>query len=255
MRTPIITIGLVGVGLFLSSLVYGEAGKIAELQALNLGRKIYREACEPCHGIRGDGKGPEARGLSAHPGVFTQGQFKFRTTVEGALPTDDDLIRTVSEGINGTFMPSWKNILGEEEIRAVVQYIKTFNPRFEKEHPEDQRIIPPEAELTIPKSSPEMIARGREIYQMLECANCHGDSGKGDGPDAEGLTDDLGQPIHPANLRKGIFKGGNRPYDIYRTLLTGLNGTPMYPFAENLEDKRDVWTLVYYILSLSKQSP
>ena len=70
-------------------------------------------------------------------------------------------------------------------------------------------------------------------------------------PSAAGLTDDWGNPIQPADFTTGIFKVGPRPEDIYRTFMTGLNGTPMPSYDAILPTEQDRWALAYYILSLS----
>ena len=40
-----------------------------------------------------------------------KGIFKFRTTPTGTLPRDEDLYRTIVEGVPGTYMPAWKDAL------------------------------------------------------------------------------------------------------------------------------------------------
>ena len=72
------------------------------------GRHLYEANCVQCHGPEGRGDGYGAPFLVPPPRDFTAGQFKFRTTASGALPTDDDLFRTISRGANGTGMPPWK---------------------------------------------------------------------------------------------------------------------------------------------------
>ena len=64
------------------------------------------------------------------------------------------------------------------------------------------------------------------------------------------MTDDPGFTIHPANLTSGQFKSGSSVTDIFRTISTGLNGTPMPSFKDAFPDA-DRWALSYYILSLS----
>ena len=84
--------------------------RLTSMVQLERGRSIYLRACAPCHGIRGDGKGPAAQGFDPAPRNFRQGTYKFRTTVSGALPLDKDLERTVREGVPGTEMPRWKKV-------------------------------------------------------------------------------------------------------------------------------------------------
>ena len=95
---------------------------------VGLGQKVYEVRCMHCHGIEGKGDGAAAPFLDPKPRDFTRGQFKIRSTMSGFLPTDDDLFKTVSEGMPGTSMPAWKELLSEEERREVVDYIKTLGP-------------------------------------------------------------------------------------------------------------------------------
>ena len=213
------------------------------------GRKIYLRACAPCHGVQGDGKGPAAQGFDPAPRNFRRGAYKFRTTVSGALPLDSDIERTVREGVPGTEMPRWKNVLSEDDIGAVVQYIKTFYPYFT-----DPDSLPlPEDIIEIPEERPferslSSIAAGQKIFIDQDCIKCHGDGGKGDGPQADELVDDWEVPIRPADLTRPYFRNGKRDQDIYRVFTSALNGTPMPAFDDLGEEER--WQLVDYVQSL-----
>jgi len=87
------------------------------------GEAIYRERCAFCHGDNGDGNGPAARYLSPRPRDFTSSQFKFRATASGELPLREDVIKIVREGVRGTAMPRWEDVLSQAEIEAVVDYV------------------------------------------------------------------------------------------------------------------------------------
>jgi cytochrome c oxidase cbb3-type subunit 2 len=206
-----------------------------------------------CHGEKGDGKGTAPTLVAftvALPRDFTSGQFKFRTTQTGGLPTDGDLYRTITAGIRGTAMPTWFN-LSEEDRWDVIHYVKTFDPDFAVIPPEQPIYIPP-----APKPNADMIAQGKLTYENLKCWECHGHEGRGDGPKSDTLEDDFGNKILPANFTTGVFKGGPRPEDIYRTVMTGLNGTPMPSNYDVVTQFNiDVWPMTYYILSLSADTP
>src|SRR5215471_1297842 len=100
------------------------------------GKAIYEQRCVECHGADGRGNGAAAPVLLPRPRDFAAAQFKLRTTETGSLPTDDDLIRTITYGIPGTSMPGWQKFLSTADITAVANYIKTFSPRFAAERPQ-----------------------------------------------------------------------------------------------------------------------
>ena len=95
-----------------------------------------------------------------------------------------------------------------------------------------------------------MIAEGQEIWQQAKCWECHGDTGKGDGPKSAGLKDDNKFSIWPADLTTGQFKSGPSVRDMFRTISNGLSGSPMPSYSDSFdEDER--WALAYYVMSLS----
>ena len=125
-----------------------------------------------------------------------------------------------------------------------------------------ENVIRPTAPRT--PSSPESIQRGRRLYldKKLNCRNCHGDTGLGNGPQTReyekdatkpGLFDDWGHPLKPRNLTTGIYRGGRRPIDIYRRIRSGIKGAKMPAFDSNVASDQDVWDLVNYVLSIPLQ--
>lgn len=213
---------------------------------LKLGERVYRESCVACHGERGDGKGPEADRLKTKPRDFTTGIYKFRSTPSGSLPLDEDLLRTVTKGVRGTSMLAQLH-LSREEAAAVVEYLKTFSRRFKEEKPGRAVAIPPNPPLT-----PRLIPLGQSMYDEAGCAQCHGSDGRGDSPSARDLKDDWGKPILPTDLTLKPFKLGSVPEDLFRTISTGLDGTPMPSYGDALTPTEQ-WGLVFYILSIASQ--
>jgi mono/diheme cytochrome c family protein len=145
---------------------------------------------------------------------------------------------------------------------------------------------------TIPRtpSSPESVASGRELFlgktaQKLECAGCHGQLALGNGPSfvnqedfnrvvfggnpseraarIEELPeevkklwnqkpDDWGNPLRPANLQRGVYKGGRRPLDLYWRIAKGINGAQMPAHYPTINEKQ-IWDLVNFVLALPYQ--
>jgi len=219
--------------------------KIPDSEALLAhGKEIYERRCVGCHGVKGDGNGLAATFLFPRPRDFTLGAFKFRTTPSGSLPTDGDLFRTVTRGVRWTAMPTWHEIPDKDRL-AVIQYIKTFSDRWKKETPE-----PPALIAEPPKATPELLARGKELFDKAKCWECHGREGRGDGPAAPTLTDDLKFPIRPTDFTRGQFKGGSHVVDIFRTMTLGLDTTPMPSFADSMTEE-ERWAISYFVLSFS----
>lgn len=191
------------------------------------GAHVYARACVACHGIAGNGTGPAATYLDPRPRDFTRGTFKFRSTPSGEPPTDEDLIRTVEQGVPNTWMPAWKDILTEGEIRDVVGYVKGFSDAFSDDNPPAPIAISPE-----PEPTPATLDEGKSMYMIMQCWTCHGASGRGDGESAGRLTDDWGHDIRPYDFTRGNYKAGSDRRSVYKTFNTGLNGTPMPSYAD-----------------------
>lgn len=82
-----------------------------DFSAINEGASLFRANCSPCHGLnaRGGGRGPD---LSS--GRWTHGS------------TDDEILRTISQGVPGTEMPA--NALEDSEIRTIIAYLRSLAP-------------------------------------------------------------------------------------------------------------------------------
>ncbi|MGE5217832.1 MAG: c-type cytochrome [Chloroflexota bacterium] len=207
------------------------------------GQVVYQANCAVCHGVRGDGYGPAASMFLIRPRDFTTGIFKFRSTPSDSLPTDDDLLRTVTRGLRWTGMIG-RGDLARSDRAAVVQYLKKFSPRFAREQPQKSVTVAP-----APPKTEEILAQGRRLYKEAGCDGCHGGKGRGDGPSSSGLKDGWGWPIWPSDLTWRPLKRGSDIKETYLTLMTGLSGTPMPSYAGSLSDK-EIWALVYYLESL-----
>ena len=223
---------------------------------IEYGQNVYERRCLGCHGVKGDGNGPAAAFIQIdRPRNFTLGVFKFRLTPTGSMPDDGDLLRTITRGVRGTSMPSWHELMVKDRL-AVIQYIK-YELAVDRSDPDYPYFYfveePPKAPIFIgrpPVPSAQMLAQGERVWKQGKCWECHGETGKGDGEKAAGLTDDFDYPIPPANLTTGQFKSGASVKDIFRSVSTGLSGTPMPSYSDSLSEA-DRWALSYYVLSLS----
>ena len=209
----------------------------------------YRRYCATCHGARGNGLGPAAAFLAPRPRDFTTGAFKFRSTPSGALPTDDDILLVITQGLRGTSMTGWQRVLSYQRRRALVGVIKAFSPRFRTEE------VPPP--LPLPQPPPPdagTLTRGAAVYQRMQCAECHGQGARGDGPSMSTLVDDTGQPIVAADLTLRDMVRRRSPWQMMRVMYTGMNGTPMPSYADTITPAES-WDLVRWLVSLQGGSP
>lgn len=247
---------LVLTALFLPTIAAAAAVQMQPVQPapvaadLAVGKKLYARYCSQCHGETGKGDGPAADFVYPRPRDFTLAVLKVRSTLSGQLPTDQDLFRTISEGLSGTSMPAWKKYLSETERWQLVHYVKSFDSLgLFKDEPPKQQVVVGEP----PKVTEALIARGKALYQQKKCWQCHGQHGRGDGPSAGGMKDDWGYAIRPVDFTKSWrFRGGDRIEDIYRTFTTGFNGTPMPSFVDAIPAAEDRWALAAFVKSLAR---
>ena len=88
------------------------------------GKTLYKNKCQFCHGIRGDGKGPAAESLMGHPVDFTNSMF-WQDNVEKKI---EDVIKKGKE-----MMPAFN--LEPDEIKAIIWHIShTFKRAGQNNH-------------------------------------------------------------------------------------------------------------------------
>ena len=246
---------------------------------LKHGQAVYMKRCVQCHGVNGDGNGPTAVHMYPRPRDYTRAIFKFTSTPYGSKPRREDLVATVRRGITGTSMPSFDRI-SDKEVEAVVDYVLVLAQRGEIEYqlvmeadaaeeldPEyveeyvgdvvngwkDARSEETQPLTPQPILNDELAAAGREAFLSKGCSKCHGNDGRGHTQDNIG-EDSWGYATRAADLTSGMLHGGQRPIDIYRRILNGINGTPMPGFGRALQDEPDtIWNLVAYVLQVSNR--
>ena len=200
---------------------------------------LYSANCASCHGQDGRGNGPAVEYLvkECQPRDFTRGLYRTRSTE--VLPTDEDLFVTLTRGMPGTAMPPNTHLSPDDLFNC-----------FEKWAREPITIPEP------PEPTSELLARGREYVESMDCRTCHDSSFKGVWRDERGFgwTDEADRAIpRSADLTRGVFKSGSSPKDLYRSIFIGRGGSPMPAYGPlfHSDDKR--WAIVYYVMSLREK--
>jgi len=209
-------------------------------RAAPLGARVFAQHCAVCHGSEGRGNGPAAPSLRPRPRDLTLGEFHYKSTGPDDPATDADVLRTVRDGLRASAMPYFRGLLSEEELAAVVAFVRSLGP---------QR--PPGKALTVPlRDSPDTagLARGADLYAK-GCAQCHGQDLRG-GPARE---DEHGHPVPARDLTATwTYRGGAEPEQIWRRITTGLG--PM-PTAADWTTPGERWDIVNYVLSKERTPP
>lgn len=221
------------------------------------GRDLFAQACAACHGAGGKGDGPAAEKLSTPASNLTDPlrSIKIRSTQSGSPPLATDLYRTLTRGLPGTAMWSYRE-LPPEDRWALVAYVRSLSPEYEAE---PVRVKLP---LKIARDS-KILELGEAIYGK-SCRTCHG--GEGLGGFSELRDASTGKPFPGLKFARDGGKSmlsGNSEDDIARTLLTGFHkSSPMQSYLSHFHPEKDpspqekadadmrFWGVVYHTHSL-----
>jgi mono/diheme cytochrome c family protein len=253
-------------------------GKLVARDTLNLGYDTYNQYCMQCHGISGDGMGTAAYGSNPPPRNFKQGLYKFGNVLSGDLPRDEDLSHTIRYGLRGTPMLPWD--ISDERLNAVVQYIKTFSPRWKTEKAGDALEVTPDPFGESRRA--DAILLGKKVYHSVaQCFSCHPSyAGQGEidqwgleltgSPVGEVRADahlsinqdsSYGHKFMPPDFTKNQIKTGGSVASLYWVFGAGIGGTSMPSWKASLSSAADeterkkqneerLWALAYYVNSL-----
>jgi high-affinity iron transporter len=97
--------------------------------------------------------------------------------------------------------------------------------------------------IPYPKQLPTLQS-GKTVY-LENCAQCHGESGKGDGPSR--ATMNPKKPV-PANFTDSERIASLSPFKVFNTTTFGIEGTAMASFAALSEEQR--WQVAFYVFAL-----
>ena len=209
-------------------------------------------------------------GVRPPPRDFTLGSFKFGAVPGGTLPNDDDLVRVVRFGLHGTAMRAWDGV-PEKNLLAIIQYVKTFSPRWKDEEPGEPIVPTPDPW----QNQAAAVDRGRAVYHgVAQCLSCHPSfapkryiyeiskqlTGKGntqfrtDMYGSELTKSEYGVKLLPPDFSRTELRSVRPDHqleDLYRVIVSGVGGTAMPTWRGALPEE-DLWALVHFVDSLVK---
>lgn len=154
------------------------------------GERLF-ETCAQCHGPEGEGR------LGKAPRLHEDGYL--------AVVGNDYLYQTIRQGRPGTDMISWGTWLSQDETRALVAYIRSWQ--------EHESVELDESPL---RGDP---AKGGEIF-AARCATCHGANALGYAEGGQGLG--IGRFWFLEQASNGMIRA---------IVMRGKPGTPMPAFG------------------------
>lgn len=238
---------------------------------------LYQFHCEVCHGEKGAGNGLAAEFVYPKPRDFTTGPFKYKNSPFKTLPpTDEDLFRTIKDGLHGTAMPAWGSVLSDDQIRGLINVVKGFDgvgtwaPKdapesdFDKEGRYTGKLVSVAQGIKTDNPVPfteESVAKGKQTFEKT-CAQCHGMDGRGNPAPDKRLRDDWGKRIWPRDLTKPwtwrvteVADSAEKTIrNIFARLSLGIPGTPMPGHADKVSED-DRWHIANFVYTLRDYTP
>ena len=197
--------------------------------------ETYKALCERCHGEKGDGEGKVSWYLDPSPRDLTKAAFMTSKPRER-------FVSSIQDGVPGTSMPTWKNILKPDQVDGVLSYVLT-NLTKEKARELKPRSLPDTNPVA---SSPDSIKHGEQIF-LDRCTGCHGRKADGKGPNSLDINP------KPRNLRNSAFVASVNDRRLFDSILYGVQGTAMPSWIDYGLTKNDVGDIVNFIHSINQK--
>ena len=86
-----------------------------------MGKQVYEQHCQKCHGVAGWGDGPQAQWQYLPPTNFH--------ALSSRLKSDEQLISVIEHGVIFSPMHSFRGTLNATEVQDVVAYIRLLSQR------------------------------------------------------------------------------------------------------------------------------
>jgi sulfur oxidation c-type cytochrome SoxX len=211
------------------------AGRKSPVPAGLTGAALYKEACQRCHGEKGDGLGPIALYLDPSPRDLT------KTAFMNSKPRER-FRKAIAEGVAGTSMPPWGKAMTGAQVDSVLDYVETTFVKTKRQAVKGRK-VPESNPVAMSKVSAE---RGEKTF-VARCGGCHGRKGDGKGPNSLDILP------RPRNLRNSLFVAAVDDRRMFESILYGVQGTAMPPWIDYGLTQGDVGDLVNFIRDMNQK--
>jgi cytochrome c oxidase cbb3-type subunit I/II len=211
----------------------------------DMGKEIFTQRCLSCHGCSGNAEGPYARHVVTQPANLHERISTFAG--------DFYHIWRVSEGVPGTAMPAWKLTFNETEISLVAIYEMSFVLGSTRTISGDISDAEGDNYANTVLNSPPIdgtiheFDNGKMIYSLY-CAQCHGESGQGDGPASINTPGGYITP-EPANFTESGSDFTNYGRYVWK-VKEGVETTNMPPWKWALTND-EIYRVIFFIQGFS----
>ena len=201
------------------------------------GAVIYRSHCLQCHGAPGIAPEPFALGLMPAPANLAHTAREW---------PDAELYWVVRYGLKMTGMPAWAYRLGEDDLWAVVAFLRRLPQLSPEQYAAMMRTLPaPTGATTDDQPGRGDATRGRAALHQYACGTCHRI------PGITGAHAPVGPPLDGIGTR--AFIAGllpNSPENMVRWLRAPRELNPRTAMPDLRITERDARDIAAYLQSL-----
>ncbi len=185
------------------------------------GKQLYRQHCESCHQLEGEG----GIGLPL-------------STIKLAHVSNRYLEKTIRLGRPGRIMPAYQE-LSDAQVRAIIAYIRSWAPQ-------------PVLSFSDKKIEGD-IEKGQGYYKK-KCAKCHADDGSGEGK-GTGVTTSRERQfmVMPAAINNIGYQESVTDQEIRQIIIADREDSKMPSMLNKLDDQQ-INDVVAFVRSLDAQT-
>ena len=200
---------------------------------MHRGLALYRQHCVQCHGAPGVAPEPFALGMTPAPAnlVYTAREWP-----------PAEVFWVVKEGIKMTGMPAWKYRMADEDLWAIVSFMRELTGLS----PDEYRSRKAERAIeVVPAPSTPDAGRGKKAINQYACATCH------EIPGIVGANAPVGPPLKDIGTR-GFIAGvlPNTPENVVRWLRHPQVVNPRSAMPDLGVTERDASDIAAYLSTL-----